>query len=84
VRKYIYNVLVAGDMFLNVAFLWWAGGVPDETISAHAGRMQKREGWARGLSWLLDKIQSHHVEEAIQGDEQRAETVETLEENVIK
>jgi hypothetical protein len=80
VKKYIYNVLVAGDMFLNVAF--WKG-IPDETISSHAGRMRNREGFARGLSWILDKIQPHHVEEAIQGDLQRAETAETTEEKAI-
>jgi hypothetical protein len=81
VRKYLYNVLVAWDMALNVTFF---GGVPSETISAHAGRMRKREGWARVLSWLLDKIQPRHVEDAIQGDLGRAEAVETLEEEAKK
>jgi hypothetical protein len=76
-RNYIYRVLVAFDMFGNSVF----GGLPDETISAHAGRMRKREGWARVLSIILDWIQPRHVEEAIQGDENRAEVVETMEEN---
>jgi hypothetical protein len=42
--------------------------------------MRNREGWARVLAWLLDWIQPEHVEQAIQGDLQRAETVESIEE----
>ena len=77
-RKYIYNVLVGFDMFMNTIF----GGLPDETISAHAGRMEKRDSyWAIALSAILDRLQPHHVEDAIVGDEKRAETVEDLEKN---
>jgi hypothetical protein len=78
VRKYIYNVLVGFDMFMNTVF----GGLPDETISAHAGRVEKQDTyWALVLSAFLDWLQPHHVEDAIKGDQQRAETVEDLEKN---
>jgi hypothetical protein len=77
-KQYIYNVLVGFDMFMNTVF----GGLPDETISAHAGRMEKQDSyWAIVLSVFLNWLQPHHVEDAIKGDEQRAETVETLEES---
>jgi len=76
-RRWLYNVLVGFDMFGNTLF----GGLPDETISAHVGRLRKKKGLARLLAWILDKIQKDHVEEAIQGDEHRASVVEDLEKN---
>lgn len=82
-RAYFYRVLVALDMLGNVLF-FPRSGLPDETISAHAGRMKQRQGWARVLSWLLNKIQKQHVEGAIEGDKERAERVETIEADAQK
>lgn len=76
-KNYLYRVLVAFDMLCNVAFF---GGVIDETISAHAGRMAARKRlWAQILNWFLNKIQPDHCRLAEKGDLQRAQTVVDLE-----
>lgn len=73
---YVTRVLVAFDQFINVTF----GGNPDETISARTGRDAARGYmWARGLKWMLDKMQRNHTDLAVEHDKERAQTVECIE-----
>jgi hypothetical protein len=59
--KRITRILLGLDQFANTLI----GGMPDETISARAGRLRNRAGWHQ-LAWVLDKIQPNHVEAAIE------------------
>lgn len=75
---YIHRVLVAFDIFWNVAF----DGNEDETISSHAERDAiKGEFLGKVLSRGLDLIQPEHGQKAIAGDVQRATTVVTVEQS---
>lgn len=62
-RKYLTRVLIGLDQFGNTLM----GGEPDETISARAGRNQKRWPWS-WLAWALNKIDRNHVEESMQSE----------------
>jgi hypothetical protein len=64
-KKYIYNILVAIDQFLNALFC----GDPDETISSRAG---KRHPWlARWIDWFFLKVfkQPNHSAASVVDDE---------------
>lgn len=51
--KYIYNILIALDQFVNVIF----SGDPDETISSAVGRKSIRGiWWAKKLEMVIDWI----------------------------
>lgn len=67
-RSYVMRVLVAFDQLCNVI----AGGLPDETISSRVGRLYRTSRLARAIRWLLNHIQRHHTQLAIEHDEQRA------------
>lgn len=64
--RYVIKVLLGLDQFCNTII----GGAPDETISARAGRLRSgrrvvdRFAW-RPLAYVLDSLQSDHVEKAI-------------------
>lgn len=56
---------VALDQAANV---WFLNGLPDETISSHAGRLIRRGNpprWARFVCWICDKFDSGHCPESI-------------------
>ncbi len=54
--KYFWNLLVSADRSANTVL----GGDPKETISSRAGKLQDRVWWAKGLCWLLNKLDSNH------------------------
>jgi hypothetical protein len=74
-RRYLYNLLIAADQFVNVIFL----GDPDETISSRLGKWARAKGRddlphsypATWLYWFLDGIDYGHSEDAIEEDEGR-------------
>jgi hypothetical protein len=77
VKSYFYNVAVGLDMFLNCV----CGGLPDETISSRSGRAKDAgKLWGKLLAGTLNAVFPHHTTQAEQGDEHRAEVVETIEE----
>jgi len=63
--QYIWNLLISIDQLGNAL----AGGDPDETISSRAGKRQHDAWWAKGLCWILDKLDTHHCKESIEKDE---------------
>lgn len=65
-----HKVLVALDIFLNVAAL---GGMQGETISTHSYiAATERKLWGRALTWWLNLIQPLHGLKAASGDLERA------------
>lgn len=73
---YVHRVLVAFDIFWNVA----SGGIEDETISSRAERAAiKGEFLGKLLTHGLDVLQSQHGQKAESGDLERATTVVTVE-----
>lgn len=79
--RYLHNVLVGADQEVNIV----AGGVPDETISSRVQRDAQKGKWLGvGLTKFLRLFQKNHGIKAEQHDLQRAETVETLEEDALK
>jgi hypothetical protein len=64
-NRYIWNILIAIDQFVNTIF----GGDPDETISSRAGKQRKTKLWARILCCILDKIDTNHCADSIEPDE---------------
>lgn len=77
-EKYVHRFLVGFDQFMNVV----TDGDPDETISSRAARAaEKGKGWGIELSRFLNLFQKDHGADAQAGDLQRAQAVETLEEN---
>lgn len=69
--KYFLNVFIAGDQALGAL----VGYDPDETVSSHLGKLEHMGGIprnrpiARGLAWILEKIDKGHCQRAIEGDE---------------
>lgn len=66
--RYIVNILVAIDQLFNAILL----GDADETISSRLGKILRdnRTNWAaRLICRLLDFLQLHHCEKAIEPDE---------------
>lgn len=73
---YVHHVLIAFDQFVNVI----AGGHPDETISARAGRAAEQgKVWGKVMSRFLDVFQKNHGAKAVAGDATRAVDVDGLE-----
>jgi hypothetical protein len=73
---YLHREAVAVDIFINET----ADGKMDETISSRAARAdEKGKWWGRTLSRFLDFFQSNHGPKAQAGDVERAQAVESLE-----
>lgn len=73
---YIHRNLVAIDQAANVAL----GGRPDETISSRAARADRSgKWWGRTLSRFLDLFQTDHGADAVAGDAERAESIDSTE-----
>lgn len=73
---YLHRCVVAIDQFCNVLI----GGLPDETLSAHAQRSALAGNWfALLVIWALDKISPGHGAGARLADLGRAEIVEEVE-----
>lgn len=56
---------VAFDQLLNV---WFLNGLPDETISSHAGRLLETDDevwWSKFVCWLCNKFDTNHCKESI-------------------
>lgn len=70
--RYVFNILVALDQLVNTVF----GGDPDETISSRSGKLQDRVWWARGLCWLLNKLDFDHCKRSVEPDEGKNRLVE--------
>ena len=85
---YIHRVLVAFDIFCNVA-LWF--GLPDETISSHTRRITDNpyehsllsRKIAEALNWFLDEIQENHGARAQAGDLERSLLVVSAERRAL-
>lgn len=65
VKKYIWNVLIAFDQFVNAL----TGGDPDETISSRTGKLKDKRIWAKYLSNFLDLFEKDHTTKSIERDE---------------
>lgn len=70
--KYALNLFVAGDQLLGAM----VGYDPDQTISSHLGKLESQPGGipknrpvARGLAWILNRLDRNHCKEAIEADE---------------
>jgi hypothetical protein len=80
-KFYIWNVLIGFDEFANTIL----NGHPGETISARSGRAADQgKLWGKIMKAFLDWLQAGHVVGAELHDEQRAATVEYLEEKDLK
>lgn len=56
---------VAVDQVLNV---WVLNGLPDETISSHAGRLIRNGNpplWAKFVCWFCAKLDTNHCKDSI-------------------
>lgn len=69
IKKWIINVLIGFDQFVNTLF----GGDPDETISSRAGKREGRNIIPTVICWLLDKLDPGHCKDAIERDEGKDE-----------
>ena len=52
----------------QVANVWLLNGLPDETISSHAGRLIRNGSpphWARFVCWLCEHFDTDHCRESI-------------------
>ena len=64
--KYLWNILISLDQFINVLLL----GDPDETISSRAGKaMQEGKRWGCVLCRVLDVFQKDHCLKSLETDE---------------
>jgi hypothetical protein len=85
---YLHRVLVAFDIFCNVA-IWL--GLPDETISSHTRRINDDPSKhsplsgliAKFLNLFLDDVQSNHGARAEAGDLERALTIVATERQAL-
>ena len=68
-KKYIWNLLIAFDQFVNTVF----GGDPDETISSRVGKHKDTSRLARFLAGFLDLFEWNHAEKSIEKDEGKDE-----------
>ncbi len=80
VAKWWIDSMTAFDVFINVFLLF---GLPDETISAHAGRaMLEGKVWGKAVSYALEYCPlfgRKHVQGAIAHDAARARAVVAAE-----
>lgn len=73
------RAFISFDQMCNV---WFFHGYCDETVSAHAGRAAVRDAWwAVDICDLLDRIEKDHGALAIEGDLERAEMIEQIEDS---
>ena len=66
-KKYLLNILVAIDQFLNAL----TGGDPDETWSSRFGKYEGKFWLYRLICRFLDLFDPHHCEKSIEKDEGR-------------
>lgn len=72
-KKYFWNILIAIDQLANTIL----GGDPDETISSRLGKWSHRykhskdirKYIAKYLGYILNKIDTNHIEKSIEPDE---------------
>ena len=66
-KRYVFNVLVALDQFVNTLFY----GDPDETISSRLGKNYKGTWMKKFVDWLFgwQKYPQGHTEASIEWDE---------------
>ncbi|HYM16789.1 MAG TPA: hypothetical protein VEZ14_14650 [Dehalococcoidia bacterium] len=64
-RRWLRNVLIASDQWLNALAL----GDPDETISSRIGKARRRSRAADVLCDALGRADAGHCERAIEDDE---------------
>lgn len=73
VRRYLLNVAIAFDQFLNAL----RGGDPDETLSSRYGRIKRKHGgriplyrpFVKIIDWGLERIDRGHSIDSIEEDE---------------
>ena len=68
IRKYLWNILVSVDQFLNTLL----GGDPDETISSRCAKHRNQWPW-KPLAILLEWLFPGHLDKAIEKDEGKDE-----------
>lgn len=71
-KKYFWNILISIDQLANTIL----GGDPDETISSRVGKLKHKRWWAKGISWVLDKIDKDHTDKTQEADEGKDGVVE--------
>ena len=73
-RKYLHNLLVASDQWVNALFSGWA----DETVSAHAHRLYrdgKPWGWVKApIDWLFAWQGPEHCRQAYESELRRMQS----------
>lgn len=75
--KYIWNILIAIDQFVNTLF----GGDPDETISSRMGKWSRNETNNKGLqkpiyfiaNFIVEFFEKDHFAKSIEEDEGKDE-----------
>lgn len=66
VKRYIWNILISIDQFLNTVL----GGEPDETISSRMGkRARKGDKLGKCICKFLNLFDKGHCEKSIEEDE---------------
>ena len=65
VMKYIHNILISIDQFVNVLF----GGDPDETISSRVYKLRYRNIIPAIINWFLELIDPGHGKRSVEMDE---------------
>ena len=72
-KKWFVRLMIALDACVQVVFLY---GIPGETISARAGKAQRRgKTWGCILCRMLDLIDTNHCDGAVRNDIARAQAV---------
>ena len=72
-RAWLLRLAIAFDAMAQCLFPY---GIPGETISARAGKAQRRgKRWGCVLCRFLDLFEEGHCEGAVQGDIRRAQAV---------
>lgn len=70
-KKYLWNLLISIDQFVNTLF----GGDPDETISSRLGKRRNANWFTRMFCAFLDMFEWNHVEKSIEEDEGKDEVL---------
>jgi len=68
-KKYIWNILISIDQFVNTLF----GGDPDETLSSRMGKNKTNCRVCYFICKLLSLIDKRHCEKSIELDEGKDE-----------
>lgn len=78
-KKYVWNVLISFDQFVNTLF----GGDPDETVSSRLGKWAKDHKHTKGIkapiyflaNLVVELFEKDHFKKSIEEDEGKDEVL---------